>query len=239
MLLGGAGLHQREVGVVLDAAQQVVLAHIAGVDHRLGGQQTHLLQGLGLGLVVRVGGKGAGGLAGFQMVCQLLQPGGLGTGSLVAGLGGLGLTAQTVADHLQVGQDQLHVDGLNVPDGVHRLRLVHVLHHMDDVVVVKAAHHMDNGVAFPDMAQELVAQARALGGTLHQAGNVHKLHNGRGLFVGFPDLGQLVQPRVRHRDNAGVGLDGAEGIVGCLGVLGVGQRIEQSGLAHIGQSDDT
>ena len=98
---------------------------------------------------------------------------------------------------------------------------------------------MDQSVAFPDMAQELVAQARALGRALDQARNVHELHDGRGLFVGLPDLGQLVQPGVRHRHDAGVGLNGAEGIVGRLGVLGAGDRIEQGGLAHVGQAEDT
>ena len=52
---------------------------------------------------------------------------------------------------------------INVPDGVHALGLVDVLDHMNDVVVVKAAHHMDDGVALADVAQKLVAQTRALG----------------------------------------------------------------------------
>ena len=110
---------------------------------------------------------------------------------------------------------------------------------MDDVVVVKAAHHMHDGVALADVAQELVAQAGTLAGTLHQTGDVHELHDGGGLFVGLPDLGQLVQPLVRHRHDAGVRLDGAEGIVCSLRILGGGDGVEQSGLAHVGQADDT
>ena len=81
---------------------------------------------------------------------------------------------------------------------------------MDDVVIVKAAHHMHNGVALADVAQELVAKASTLAGTLHKARDIHELHDGRGLFVGLPDLGQLVQPLVRHSHDAGVRLDGAE-----------------------------
>ena len=45
-----------------------------------------------------------------------------------------------------------------------------------------------------DVRQELVAQARALAGALHQAGNVHKFDDGGGLLVGLIHLRQLVQP---------------------------------------------
>ena len=37
----------------------------------------------------------------------------------------------------------------------------------------------------------------------------------------------------------GILLIGVERIVGCLSILGAGQRIEQSGFANIGQTDDT
>jgi len=195
------------------------------------------------GLLLGVGGvkiEAAGGLTGAQMVGQLLQPCGLGGSALVvAALGSLCHAACAVLHHLKVGEDQLVVDGFNIGNGVHGLGLGHVLHHMDDVVIVKAAHNVHNGVALADMAKELVAKACALTCTLHKTGNVHELHDGGGLFVGLPDLGQLVQPLVRHSHDAGVRLDGAEGIVCSLRVLGGGDGVEQSGLAHVGQADDT
>ena len=195
------------------------------------------------GLLLGVGGvkiEAAGGLAGAQMVGQLLQPCGLGGSALVvAALGSLCHAASAVLHHLKVGEDQLVVDGLNIGNGVNGLGLGHVLHHMDDVVIVKAAYNVHDGVALADVAQELVAQAGTLAGTLHQTGDVHELHDGGGLFVGLPDLGQLVQPLVRHSHDAGVRLDGAEGIVCSLRILGGGDGVEQSGLAHVGQADDT
>ena len=121
------------------------------------------------------------------------------------------LAAQAVADDLEVGQDQLQVDGINVADGVNALGLVDVLDHMNDVVIVEAAHNMDDGVALADVAQKLVAETRALAGTLDQTCNVNKLNDG----------------------------NRAEGIVGRLRVLGAGQRIEQGRLAHVGQTHDT
>ena len=110
---------------------------------------------------------------------------------------------------------------------------------MDDVVVIKAAHHVHDGIALADVAQELVAQACTLAGTLDQTGDVYKLHDGRCLFVGLPDLSQLVQPLVRHGHDAAVGLNGAEGVVGGFRVLGGSDGVEQSGLADVRQTDDT
>ena len=239
-LLLGAGSHQRDVFVVLDALHQVILAHVAGVQHRLCTQQTHLVQH---GLLLGVGGvkiEAAGGLTGAQMVGQLLQPSGLGGSALVvAALGSFCHAASAVLHHLKVGEDQLVVDGFNIGNGIYSLGLGHVLHHMDDVVIVKAAHHVHDGVALADMAKELVAKAGTLTCTLYQTCNVHELHDGGGLFVGLPDLGQLVQPLVRHCHDAGVRLDGAEGIVCSLRILGGGDGVEQSGLAHVGQADNT
>ena len=73
---------------------------------------------------------------------------------------------------------------------------------------------MDDGVALADVAEKLVAEAGTLTGTLDKAGNVDELDDGRRLFVGLPDFGQLVQPCIGHRHDAGVRLDRAEGIVG-------------------------
>ena len=195
--------------------------------------------GLLLGIpLVKV--KAAGGLACAQVVGQLLQPGSLcGSPLVVAALGSLGHPARAVLNDLKVREDQLVVNGIDVSDGVHGLGLGHVLHHMDDVVVIKAAHHVHDGITLADVAQELVAQACTLAGTLDQTGDVYKLNDGRCLFVGLPDLGQLVQPLVRHCHDAGVRLDGAEGIVCSLRILGGGDGVEQSGLAHVGQADDT
>ena len=109
---------------------------------------------------------------------------------------------------------------------------------MGDVGIVEAAHHMDNGVGGADVAQKLVAQALALGGALHQARDIHKLDHRRGVLLGLIELCQKVQPAVGHGHHAHVGLDGAEGEVGGLGPR-VGDGIEQGGLAHIGQADDT
>jgi hypothetical protein len=51
-------------------------------------------------------------------------------------------------------------------------------------------------------------------------------------------LGQTVQPRIRHRDHAYIGVDGAEGVIGALRA-GVGNGVKQGALAHVGQAHDS
>jgi hypothetical protein len=59
------------------------------------------------------------------------------------------------------------------------------------------------------------------------------------IFCAAANLRELVEPGIRHRDVADVRLDRAEGIIRRLRRLRLGQRVEQGGLADIGQPDDT
>ena len=110
---------------------------------------------------------------------------------------------------------------------------------MGDVGILKAAHHMRNRVDLADGGEELVAEPLALGGAAHQARDIDEGQPGRNDLGGFGDLGELVEPRIGHRDLADIRLDGAERIIRRLRRRRLGQRIEQRRLADIGQSDDT
>ena len=109
---------------------------------------------------------------------------------------------------------------------------------MDDVVVFKAAHHVDDGVHLPDVGEELVAQALALAGAAHQPGDVHKF-NGRGrVFFRMVHLRELVQPLVRDRHHADIRLNGAEWIV-CGLRARIGNRVKQGAFADVRQAHDS
>ena len=47
---------------------------------------------------------------------------------------------------------------------------------MDNVVIVKATQHMDNGVALTYVSQELVTESFALAGTLYQSCYIHNFY---------------------------------------------------------------
>ena len=106
---------------------------------------------------------------------------------------------------------------------------------MGDVFVLKAAHNVHNGVHLADVGQELIAQSLALGRAAHQTGDIDKLDDGRGDLFGIIHLGQHIQPLVRNRHHAGIGLYRAKRIVGRLRSC-LGNGIEQRAFADIRQS---
>ena len=87
------------------------------------------------------------------------------------------------------------------------------------------------------LRQEFVAQSLALGRAPDETRDVHELHDRGHDALGRHDRRQLRQPRIRHFHHADVRLDGAERIVGRIRVRR-GERVEQRGLADVGQSDD-
>ena len=102
----------------------------------------------------------------------------------------------------------------------------------------KQRRHVDDGVDLADVAEELVAQPFALRGAADQPGDIDERELGRDDLGRAGDRRQLVEPRVGYRDLPDIGLDGAEGIIGRLRRLRLGERIEEGRLADIGQADD-
>ena len=72
----------------------------------------------------------------------------------------------------EVGEHQLGLDRLGVGD-----RIDPALD-MGDVAVLEAAQHVDDRVDLADVAEELVAEAFAVRGAAHQAGNVDEFELG-------------------------------------------------------------
>ncbi len=89
------------------------------------------------------------------------------------------------------------------------------------------------------MCEERVPEALALTGAFHEAGDIHELDRGRDHHAGLGDPLQDRQPRVGHGDDADVGINGAEGIVGRFRVPGARDGVEQRGLSYVGETDDS
>ncbi len=150
---------------------------------------------------------------------------------LVAGLGSLGSLVQLLAHRFKVGQRQLGFYDFDIGGGVH------LVGHVLDVFIFEAAHHMGDGIGLADIGQKLVAQALALGGTGHQAGNIHKFHHCRNGSLRLDHFRQLIKARIRHFHYADIGINGTKRIVLRLDTC-LGQGIEQGGLADVWQADD-
>ena len=137
----------------------------------------------------------------------------------------------TAFQHFEVGKDQFKVDRLNVA------QRIYTSVHMDDIVVVEAPHNVDNGVHFPDIGQELVAESLALGSALDKTSYIDKFDNGRRHLFGMVHLAQKADPLIRHGNDPHIGIDGAERVVGRFRSR-LRKRVEQCALPYIGKPDD-
>ena len=206
----------------------IVFADVGDVEHRLEGEQAHVLED---GELVVGEVEAAGGLALLHLAVHPLEERKL-RGKRFVALHVAAHLVHAAAEHLKVGEDQLHVDDLHVARGIDRAVDV------DDVGVVEAAHDVRYRVHLANVGKELVAQSLALGGALDQTRDVDELDHGGGVLFGMVHLSQHVEAPVRHRHHAHVGLDGAEGVVRRLRA-GVGNGVEKGALAHVGQSHDS
>ncbi len=108
---------------------------------------------------------------------------------------------------------------------------------MHHVIVLETTHHHADGVGLADIGEELVAQPLALRRARHQAGDIDKLHDGIDDLLRLDDSRQRIEPRIRHRHDSDIRVDGAERIVLRLDT-GLGQGVEQGGFTDVRQADD-
>ena len=165
----GIGVGRREIGF-LDVARE---------DRRLVGEQEERPRERAI--LGRTVGTAERRLAGVERRLERRQHDFFRRGRLVAALGVLGDAFAPPLHGVEVGEDQLGVDDLDV---------AHRVHGVGDVVhvgIVEAAHDLDDRVDLAHVREELVAQALALAGALHEAGDVDELDRGRDDDVGAGD----------------------------------------------------
>src|SRR5579872_2930570 len=122
-----------------------------------------------------------------------------------------GLTLESherLVDRLQVGQDELGLDGGDVAGRVD------LAVDVDDVIVVEDPNDLADRIGLANRGEELIAQAFALRGTANDAGDVDEGDRGRHHPFGVEDLGQDVQSRVGYGNDPNVGFNRREGVVG-------------------------
>ena len=105
----------------------------------------------------------------------------VGDGFLVLAADLLLVAVELLLGRLDIGEDEFGFDDLDIPDGVD------LAHAVDDVVVIKAADHVDDRVALADVGEEVVALAFALGGAGDEARDVNDVDGGRDDDLGAGD----------------------------------------------------
>src|SRR4029453_29367 len=97
---------------------------------------------------------------------------------------------------------QLYLNGLDIPHRVYGALDV------DDVVILKAADHLNDGVRLANVGQKLVAQPLALGSPADKPGDIDKLDSRRHDHGRLDISRQRFEPLVRKRHNTTGGVDG-------------------------------
>lgn len=86
--------------------------------------------------------------------------------------------------------------------------------YMNDIFVFKAPHDVHNGITLTDRGQKGVSQPFSRRCTLDETGHIHKFQSGRYDLGRIIDLGQDIEFGVGNGNNARVGFNGTEWVVG-------------------------
>ena len=121
--------------------------------------------------------------------------------------------------NLDIREDQLQVNRLNISCRINGTI------HMNDIRVLEAAYHMNNGVYLTDICQKLVAKSLTFAGTLYQTCNIYKFNGSRCYFLCMIQLAQFYNSLIRNRYDANVRINCCKGIV-CRQRSCLGQRIK-------------
>ena len=115
---------------------------------------------------------------------------------------------------------------------------VNSLVYVNDVLILEAANHVNDGVHLANVRKELISQTFALAGTLYQTCNIHEFNHRGGDLFGIVHLRKLVQTLVGNGNDTHVGVNGAEGVV-CRLRTATGHRIKKRTFSHVGKSYNT
>ncbi len=217
-----------DVGVLVGMGE-VVFSDVAGEEGGFGGEEEELLGDGGFFIRER---EGECGLVLVEVGKEFFEDGLLGFCVGVTGAEFFLVALDAFLDGGEVGEDEFGGDGFDVADGVDGAGDV------VDVIIGEAADDVDDGIDFADVGEELVAEAFALACAADEAGDIDDLDDGGDDFWGSAEGGEGLEARVGDGDDAGVGFDGAEGVVSSLGFAGAGEGVEEGAFADVGETDD-
>ena len=108
----------------------------------------------------------------------------------------------------------------------------------DDLGIVEAADDVADRVGCADVAEELIAETFAFAGAFDKASDIDELHGSGDERFGLDESRDFAKALIGHRDDTGVGVDGAAGVVRRLG-FGRGEGVEDRGFSDVGEANDS
>ena len=108
---------------------------------------------------------------------------------------------------------------------------------MRDLRILEATHDMHERIAFPNVAEELIAQTLSPTGPTDQTGDIDKSHLRRRYGLRLEHLSEFSQPAVGDVDDANIRVDRAEGVCRRLDRC-LRQCVKESRFPDIGKPDD-
>src|SRR5262249_32621432 len=107
----------------------------------------------------------------------------------------------------QVGEHELGIDDLDIANWINRRA------DMMKIRIFKTAYHLHDRFHFTNMMKELIPESFACARAFDESGDVHKLDRRRCDLLRAGNLGDVLEARIGHGDNAHIGIDRAEGII--------------------------
>ncbi len=154
--------------------------------------------------------------------------------SALAGLQSFFYFGVALVDGVEVGEEELGVDDVDVVEGL-----------TPPATWItsgssKQRTTWQTAVGGAYVTEELVAQPLALARALDQARDVDELHGGGDEGLGLDELGDFGEALIGHgRDDAGVGINGAEGIVLAACALAEVRGVEDRRFSDVEEANDS
>jgi hypothetical protein len=108
---------------------------------------------------------------------------------------------------------------------------------VDNLGIIEAAHHLEDGINSTDVRQERVTQTGTSRGTTGQTGNIVDSQVGGNLRLGLVVVDEPVVPLIGNNDAGLFGVNGGIGEVGRVTQRGLGDGLEESGFADVGKTN--
>jgi hypothetical protein len=129
------------------------------------------------------------------------------------------------------------LDAQLLADDVQITARVDITLNVNDLSIIEAANHLEDGIDSTDVGQERVTQTSTSRGTAGQTGNIIHGQVSGNLRLGLVMLAEPVEPLIGN-DNAGLlGVNGGIGEIGRVTQGGLGDGLEECRLADIGKTN--